>query len=62
MLLVPLISKSKKIGVLKLYSDERDRDYSETILKFIEGLINTVIKEAIQKYTINQQEKIILRI
>jgi signal transduction histidine kinase len=62
MLLVPLISKSKKIGVLKLYSDEGDRDYSETILKFIEGLIKTVIKEAIQKYTINQQEKIILRL
>ncbi len=62
MLLVPLISKTRKIGVLKLYTDEQEREYSETVLKFVEGLVNTVVKAAIQKYTIKKQEEIIIKL
>lgn len=62
MLLVPLISKTRKIGVLKLYTDEQEREYSETVLNFVEGLVNTVVKAAIQKFTIKKQEAIILQL
>jgi signal transduction histidine kinase len=60
MLLVPLISGTRKIGVLKLYTDEKDREYSRTVLTFVEGLVTTVVKAAVQKYTIQKQEEIIL--
>lgn len=62
MLLVPLISNSRTIGVLKLHTDLVQQSFSQDELLWVSKMISVVVKEIVQKYRIPKQEDLIFQL
>lgn len=62
MLLVPLVSNSRTIGVLTIHTDLEQQSFSESELKWVSKLISAIVKEVIQKYRIPKQQDFLLKL